>query len=174
MIDEYFISICLVHMVHYYLSASSSIENRFLKLDLIRSSQIGWKSFSQQLCHFLFSLWSQTAFIWTLSWHAIWIKSDANASGLKTKAGKKCPELSISISENLNLGFPVFDVSRDLKGRIRIGLYRCFLNWNPCRSDKPINTLIKYTGHHKPFSNLKNLKNFEGDYKLMKLRMPCS
>jgi len=71
---------------------------------------------------------------------------------------KICPDLSISISENLNLGFPVFDVSRDLKGRIRIGLHRCFLNWNPCRSDKPINTLIKYTGHHKPFSNLKNLR----------------
>ena len=76
----------------------------------------------------------------------------------KRRKTKICPELSVSIFENLNLGFPVFDVSRDLKGRIRIGLYRCFLNWNPCRSDKPINTLIKYTGHHKPFSNLKNLR----------------
>ena len=76
----------------------------------------------------------------------------------KRRKTKICPELSISIFENLNLGFPVFDVSRDLKGRIRIGLYRCFLNWNPCRSDKPINTLIKYTGHHKPFLNLKNLR----------------
>ena len=152
MIDEYFISICLVHMVHYYLSASSSIENRFLKLDLIRSSQIGWKSFSQQLCHFLFSLWSQTAFIWTLSWDAIWNRSDEwDKKNLKFLRRRKknswsmrkvlCPVLSNSISENLNLGFPVFDAFPRSKGQ---DTYR-FVQMFPKLEPLPIRQTDKYT-----------------------------
>ena len=146
MIDEYFISIWFVHMVHYYLSGPP-----ILKFNRKPFSKAG--SYSQQSNRLkivfltvgpllIQSVESNGFHLDPQTCHQIrWIVHRRRPGIPGWTQEKICPDLSISISENLNLGFPVFDVSRDLKGRIRIGLHRCFLNWNP----RPIRQTDKYT-----------------------------